>query len=106
MKLIIAAVALGTVSASPAFAQMFDPGAGTGNSLPMVYDALGGKHRPVYGYYGPLAPPISPPSDQPAAAESGLYAFARVPRVHSKYAPAAIIGYSRDGTVTEIFETD
>jgi hypothetical protein len=96
MKLILATVALAAVLASPAFAQAFDPSEGTGNVLPFSYGPGSTRHGPG----DPLA--ISPQSGQIAAGESGLYAFARAPRVRSKYAPAAIPGYSSNGNVTEI----
>ena len=45
--------------ASPVLAQTFDAVVGTGNVLPMIYDARGVKYRYVYGYYGPLFPPLA-----------------------------------------------
>jgi hypothetical protein len=30
-----------------------------GPVLPMIYDAQGGRHYCLYGYYGPLDPPIA-----------------------------------------------
>jgi hypothetical protein len=59
LKLSLFAVVALTGIASPAFAQSWEPATGSGNSLPTVYDLQGGKHRYVYGYYGPLFPPIS-----------------------------------------------
>ena len=78
MKLILATVALVTVLASPASAQAFWVGDGTGNVLPFSYGPGGTRHGPG----DPLT--INPQSDQLAAGESGLYAFARVPRVRTK----------------------
>ena len=78
MKLILATVALVTVLASPASAQTFWVGDGTGNVLPFSYGPGGTRHGPG----DPLT--INPQSDQLAAGESGLYAFARVPRVRTK----------------------
>ncbi len=72
LTLIAAIAAFGI--ASPAFAQVFDGAVGTGNILPMVYDAQGAKHRYVYGYYGPLVPPIAPQNDQIVVGESRLHA--------------------------------
>lgn len=96
MRLILATVALVVVLASPAFAQAFNARDGTGNVLPFSYGPGGTRHGPG----DPLT--IGPQSDQFAAVESGLYEFARVPHVRSKYAPAAIPGYSSNGNVTEI----
>jgi len=57
------ATAMAVSSASPTLAQSFDNATGTGNILPMVYDAQGGKHRFTYGYYGPPTPPLVPGGD-------------------------------------------
>ena len=54
---LLAVVALMGITSST-FAQSWEPADGTGNVLPTVYDLQGGKHRYVYGYYGPLFPPI------------------------------------------------
>jgi hypothetical protein len=96
MKLILAIAALASVLASPAFAQAYDPREGTGNVLPFSYGPGSTRHGPG----DPLT--INSQGGQLAAGESGLYAFARAPRVRSKYAPAAISGYNSNGTVTEI----
>ena len=95
MKVFLATVTLAAVLASPAFGQEFDAAAGTGNVLPFSYGPGGTRHGPG----DPLA--INPQSGQ-LTGESGLYAFARVPRVRSKYAPAAIPGHNSNGNVTEI----
>jgi hypothetical protein len=65
---LVAAVAVAGI-APPAFAQAFDPAVGTGNPLPMVYDAHGAKHRFTFGYYGPVWPAL-PSNDQLAARQS------------------------------------
>ena len=46
-------------SASMASAQTQDA---FGPVLPMTFDAQGGRHFCKYGYYGPVAPPISSPN--------------------------------------------
>ena len=96
MKLILATAALAAILASPAFAQAYDPREGTGNVLPFSYGPDSTRHGPG----DPLT--INSQGGQLAAGESGLYAFARAPRVRSKYAPAAIPAYNSNGNVTEI----
>jgi hypothetical protein len=64
LALIVAVVALGI--ASPAFAQSFDPDAGTGNVI-----SIGGRA-------------VASPTKRTAARLQGLYAFAMVP--HSQAA--------------------
>jgi hypothetical protein len=56
----------GLLSASPAFAQSFDPSDGTGNELPSYYGPHGGLHAGIV------------PRNQTAAHQSGLNAFASV----------------------------
>ena len=70
MKLILATVALVTVLASPGVCANVLGGDGTGNVLPFSYGPGGTRHGPG----DPLT--INPQSDQLAAGESGLYAFA------------------------------
>jgi hypothetical protein len=72
-RVIITAAVVGFGSASPAFAQSFSRGWGTGNSLPSYYNADGGLHTGT-------AP--QPQQDQIAAQRSGLSAFASV---HTRY---------------------
>jgi hypothetical protein len=62
-KLALITVVATISSGSPALAQAFDNSIGTGNPLPMIYDGQGAVHRYVYGYYGPLTPPITPEND-------------------------------------------
>ena len=65
MKLILATVALVTVLASPASAQAFWVGDGTGNVLPFSYGPGGTRHGPG----DPLT--INPQSDQLALVRVG-----------------------------------
>jgi hypothetical protein len=48
-------------SASMASAQSQDA---FGPVLPMAFDEQGGRHFCTYGYYGPVAPPISSPNNK------------------------------------------
>jgi opacity protein-like surface antigen len=65
MKKFLAIVGLLTVVATPAFAQSFTPGYGTGNELPSHYDANG--HL------------VQDNGSQPAARANGDNAFAMAP---------------------------
>ena len=68
-KLFLIAAIAAVGFASPAFAQSFDPSAGTGNSLPAAYDANGGLHEGR----------VAPRSGQIAVRQSGLNAYAMIP---------------------------
>jgi hypothetical protein len=70
----IAAVAVATFLASPAFAQSFDPSIGTGNVVSSYYDQNGGLH---VGAGQPTR------NQQIAVHRSGLNAFASVPNTAS-----------------------
>ena len=63
MKKFLTTLAVLTAFATPAFAQSFDPEAGTGNVLPFA-------HRPT-----------APQNEKIARSRSGLHSFALVPRV-------------------------
>ena len=65
---LIAAIAAVGI-ASPAFAQSFDSTDGTGNSLPTYYGPHGGLHRGT-----------APQNERVIVRQSGLNAFAMVPR--------------------------
>jgi hypothetical protein len=66
---LIAAIAVATFIASPAFAQSFNPSEGTGNVVSSYYDHSGGLHAGV----------AQPQNEQIAAHRNGLNAFASVP---------------------------
>jgi hypothetical protein len=68
-KIAVIAAVLGSLSASPAFAQAFDNDYGTGNEVPTYYDSRGGLHLGN-----------APARSQVAAHRSGLNAFASIGR--------------------------
>jgi hypothetical protein len=72
---LIAAVAVATFFASPAFAQSFDPSIGTGNIVSSYYDHGGGLH------VGAGQQPRN--NEQIAVRRNGLNAFASVPNTAS-----------------------
>jgi len=79
---LIAAAAVATFLASPAFAQSFDPSAGTGNVVSSFYDHTGGLHTGAgLGQ-----------NEQIAVGRSGLNAFASVPRTASGIDSPALTG--------------
>jgi hypothetical protein len=87
----IAAVAVATFLASPAFAQSFDPSIGTGNVVSSYYDQSGGLH----------AGAAQSQNEQIAAHRNGLNAFASVPRAASAVDDPTLtgggsIGYDED----------
>jgi len=61
MKRFLTTLAVLTAFATPAFAQSFDPDAGTGNALPFAYTPAARQDHKI------------------AARQSGLHAFAMVP---------------------------
>ena len=67
MKKFLTTVAMLTAFATPAFAQSFDPDAGTGNVLPFAQT------------------PNAPHDHKIAARQSGLHSFAMVPRTGSVF---------------------
>jgi hypothetical protein len=95
-KIAVIAAVLGTVSASPAFAQSYNRTEGTGNSLPSYYDSQGGQHC------GRLAActGIPPQQIQIAARRSGLNAFASIGRAgFASDAPSSTGGGSVGATL-------
>jgi hypothetical protein len=66
-KLILITALAAVTLASPAFAQSFDPDAGTGNVLPFRYETTAPRH------------------DQIAGRQSGLQSYAMVPRSRTFY---------------------
>ena len=75
-KIAVIATVLGTVSASPAFAQSYNRTEGSGYSLPMYYDSQGGQHCARLA----ACTGIAPQQIQIAADRSGLNAFASIGR--------------------------
>ena len=68
-KIALIAAVLGSLSASPAFAQAFDNDYGTGNEVPTYYDSQGGLHMGS-----------APARSHVAVHRSGLNAFASIGR--------------------------
>ncbi len=73
---LIAVVAATLGIASPAFAQSYNPGDGTGNALPFAYGPGGTKQRSVA---------VPPETEQLAVRQNGLNAHAMVPRNRTFY---------------------
>jgi hypothetical protein len=69
MKKFLITFAVLTVIATPAFAQSFDPDNGTGNVLPLKYEPTASQNGRI------------------AVRQSGLNAYAMVPRAHSALNP-------------------
>ncbi len=66
LKKLVMGSALAALMAVPAFAQSFNPGWGTGNTMPAYYDAQGQLHAGMYRQNGASAY---------AAASHGTYAY-------------------------------
>ena len=76
-KLALIAVVAATLGiASPAFAQSYNPGDGTGNVLPFAYGPGGAKQRSVV---------VAPELGQIAVRQSGANAYAMVPHSRTFY---------------------
>ena len=69
MKKFLTTLAVLTTLAAPAFAQSFDPDAGTGNALPFAYTPAARQDHKI------------------AARQSGLHAFAMVPGPGAAFNP-------------------
>jgi len=71
MRMSLATLAVLSVIATPAFAQSFDPEAGSGNVLPSYYGPDGALHAGIF----------ASPNDKSAVRHSGMHASALVTTV-------------------------